>query len=68
MSYLHALTATSEKPNETHTPDAVELEFRQLWDTTSDMNDDDVDDIREELEHWWGWRAIAVETTPTDTR
>ncbi|WFD36782.1 glycerol kinase, partial [Malassezia cuniculi] len=45
----------SEAGKDTYcTPDAVTLEFEQTWETTSDLNDDDVEVIREETALWWG--------------
>lgn len=40
------------------TPDAVALEFEQTWETTSDLNDDDLEAMREEVSIWWGERAF----------
>lgn len=57
MSYLHALDPPkTEGQMGTHPPpvDVVSLEFEQHWDTTSDLNEDDLDYMREETLHWWG--------------
>ena len=39
-------------------PDAIALEFEQTWETTSDLNDDDLEVIREEVSNWWGENAV----------
>ena len=65
MSYLHAFDPPRshsqgevDVPTATLAPsapvDAVALEFDQHWETTSDLNEDDLDYMREETVHWWG--------------
>lgn len=72
MSYLQALDLPNDRTNldsETHSVDAVSLEFEQLWDTTSDLNEDDLDYMREESAHGWGtdidsWGTTEASVTP----
>lgn len=33
---------------------AIAIEFDHEWDTVSDLNEDDLEHIREEVAHWWG--------------
>lgn len=75
MSYLHAFDPPRSRsqgnvdvPTATLAPsapvDAVALEFDQHWETTSDLNEDDLDYMREETVHWWG---NGAETSSTAT-
>ncbi|WFD29755.1 hypothetical protein MSPP1_000767 [Malassezia sp. CBS 17886] len=56
MSYVHALDNT--RPNERLEPMAIE--FDELWDNTSDVNEDDLENIREESAYWWGTPAPSI--------
>lgn len=57
MSYLHALDdppSNASSGGDAEPLDAVTLEFEQHWDNTSDLNEDDLDYMREQSAHWWG--------------
>lgn len=67
MTYMRDLAPENPVPasietttgqNTQNAPDAITLEFEQTWETTSDLNDDDMDVIREEISHWWGAEAV----------
>lgn len=32
----------------------ISLEFEQLWESTSDINEDDWRKNEEDMSHWWG--------------
>ena len=51
MSYLFALNAPSEYED---TNNAISLEFKQNWESVSEINEDDLSDIKEDMAHWWG--------------
>lgn len=60
MSYLHAFQPPPPQPS---TPtDAHTLEFDQFWETTSDLNEDDFEYMREESTRWWGSAPSSVPT------
>ncbi|KOS13134.1 hypothetical protein Malapachy_1534 [Malassezia pachydermatis] len=59
MTFLHALTpqSTSSMDTKSQIPsplNAIAIEFDHEWDTVSDLNEDDLEHIREEVAHWWG--------------
>ena len=61
MSYAHIPSPARQQPSDeavasaTDAPaDAVAIEFDQAWECTSDLNEDDLEDIREDNASWWG--------------
>ncbi|PKI83268.1 hypothetical protein MVES_002837 [Malassezia vespertilionis] len=61
MTFLHALKMHQGEESVT----AMQLEFDQDWETTSDMNEDDLDYFREETMRWWGTGSGPVKN-PTN--
>jgi len=54
MSYLFSFNAPSEYAD---TNNAISLEFEQQWERVSEINEDDLNDVREDVAHWWGDNA-----------
>lgn len=48
MSYLHSCNAALDQTN------AISLEFEQQWECVSDINEDDLNGIKEDMTSWWG--------------
>lgn len=57
MTYLLACDTSSEPAN---TNNAISLEFEQHWECTSDINEDDMDCIKEDMAHWWGSHELVT--------
>ena len=53
MSYLHALDSIDSNSVQS-TMGVISLEFEQLWESTSDINEDDWRKNEEDMSHWWG--------------
>ncbi|WFD18411.1 hypothetical protein MCAP1_000613 [Malassezia caprae] len=57
MSYLLSLNAS---PENVDTNNAISLEFEQHWESVSEINEDDLNDIKEDMAHWWGDNALDM--------
>ena len=56
-----AATTPSKPSSRTGNPDALDVEFDYVWDNLSDLNEDDMERIREDDSTWWGSEQEAKE-------
>ncbi|WFC98110.1 hypothetical protein MYAM1_000833 [Malassezia yamatoensis] len=61
MSFLYALEGSNTQIGSLINNDSIDvpiLDFEQQWETTSDLNEDDHDYMREENSRWWGTETV----------
>ena len=55
-----------DSTSSTSVPDALEIGFNYIWENSSDLNDDDLEKIKEVDKHWWGSSSSGQQQNQSD--